>query len=94
MPVDRGALIAPELSIIDAVLPELRDDERAFDGALRLLVTEALIFTDGCQREAAKMLRVSPRVICYWVERLNLRLKVAHEGAADASKPQDRDPVA
>ena len=51
----------------------LRCGENCFDAARRVLVHEALAATNGHQKQAAKVLNVSPRAMNYLYYQLQIR---------------------
>lgn len=65
-------LTKPALSILQPAACEARPGESLFESAVRTLLTEALIIEHGNQRHAAELLGVSPRVVGYWVDKLQL----------------------
>ena len=73
-------LTLPAISVLDAVLPERLEGETAFSAAQRLLLVEALHLTGNNQREAARMLATTPRVICHYVRMWNLLPKRGNGG--------------
>lgn len=62
-------------ALLDYVRSNMRQGETAFDVARRMLVSEALKRTEHVQKDAARLLGVSNRVMNYHVGNLGLRPK-------------------
>ena len=66
----------PGLNILEACVCERRVGESLYEVATRVLTQEAIALTHT-QKEAARLLGVSPRVMNYNAEQLGLRPKDA-----------------
>lgn len=71
----------PMFSLLEIVELEQNDGESLLDTATRVLVAEALVEAKGSQRDAAKALGITPRVMHYHVlHRLKLQPKRGNGG--------------